>query len=118
VSGLSVVATGGSPSERLTMWLAAVGLIVLIAGSFGQSGTVRAQSPAIDPVAVVKACVQVVHSSAHSPPYPEYANKNFDAYYDRQSGMFFNNARLNVDQEALYLFDKCMSEHGISLTSK
>lgn len=100
------------------MWQVAVGLSILVVGSFGQSGAVEAQSLPINLAAVVKACVQVVHSSSHSPAYPDYANKNFDAYYDQHSSMVMNNARLNVDQEALYIFDKCMSEHDISLTSK
>ncbi len=100
------------------MGRAAVGFGVLIAASLSQSNTLKAQATTPDPAAVVKACIMTVHNSPHSPAYPDYANKSFDAYYNRQSGEVFNNARLNVNQEAIYIFDKCMSEHGVPLATK
>jgi hypothetical protein len=85
---------------------------LLLAGSLCDGVTAMAQPASADPAAIVQTCVRIVRASPHSPPYPDYANKNFDAYYDRQSNKVFNSARLNVDQEALYIFNKCMTERG------
>jgi hypothetical protein len=93
-------------------------LVLLMAGILSFNGVAIAQPPSTRLAGLVKVCVQVVRQSPPSPPYPDYANKNFDAYYDSQSGQIFNNAQLNIDGEALYIFRKCMAEHGVSLGSK
>ena len=41
--------------------------------------------------------------------------KHFDAYFNAATRKVENNAFLNVDQQSLYVFNKCMAERNYPL---
>jgi hypothetical protein len=64
---------------------------------------------------IVKQCVDYVHNYKESDPNYQDRNTLFDAFYNSASGKVENNALLNIDQKALYIFKKCMAEKGLPL---
>lgn len=96
--------------KRRSIMFAAV-----IAGLGFFSPTLHAEIPAQTVDTAVAHCINIVHQSPHSQVYPDYANKKFDAYYNQASGLVSTNALLNVDQEAFFIFQKCMAQQGMPL---
>jgi len=72
--------------------------------------TAFAQSSQNDAVIakVVKYCVDFVHSSS--------VYTGFDAFYNPATGTVPNNALTNGEQRAVFVFNKCMAEHGFPLS--
>jgi hypothetical protein len=68
---------------------------------------------------IVAHCVNVVHTTKPSADQAYMASfyRNFDAFYNPASGLVENSARLQGDQKPLFIFNKCMSEQGLPLTS-
>ena len=61
---------------------------------------------------VIRQCVEAVHSLAPSGATPmNDVHTSFDAYYNPATGRVVNNNQY-VSQEAVYSFNKCMSERG------
>jgi len=63
----------------------------------------------------VRACVRHVRNMPNPNPVYGDSYKHFDAFYNPASGRVENNAFLNVDQQALYVFRECMAEHNYPL---
>jgi hypothetical protein len=72
---------------------------------------------------VVNMCVEFVHRSPVPPAVsrlygPEMSSlffRNFDAFYNPASGLVQNNATTVGSQPSLFVFQKCMAEHGLPL---
>jgi opacity protein-like surface antigen len=61
-----------------------------------------------DVVSVVKACVEVVHSQGYT---------GFDAFYNSADKTVQNNLISSFERGTLFIFQKCMSDHGFPLSS-
>jgi hypothetical protein len=64
---------------------------------------------------VVQGCVQYVRNMPNPNPMYGDSYKYFDAYYNTATGQVENSAHLNLDQQAVYVFRKCMAEHNYPL---
>jgi hypothetical protein len=61
--------------------------------------------------AVVKACVE----AARAHEVHEGAQPHFDAYYNPASGRVQSNVTMQFQRPTLFVFDKCMAEHGLPI---
>jgi hypothetical protein len=70
--------------------------------------------------AAVQECVNRVRKDGMRPENYQFGQppiwKNFDAYLS-PDGRVYNNARLVGEMDGVYRFQKCLSEHGITLGS-
>lgn len=104
----------------MTRLRALVFVVGLLAATHGGAEEPRVSSGLLpdQEEAIKKVIRQCVDYARHMPrPNPAYGEsyKHFDAFYHAANGLVQNNAFLNVDQEALYVFNKCMAEHGFAL---
>ena len=66
----------------------------------------------------VETCVEFVHNTKLSREEEEIDRpfyKNFDVCYNSETQQVENSAHLVADQKPLFLFRKCMAEHGLPL---
>jgi hypothetical protein len=89
-----------------------VGFVMAVGSSTGFAQNTPAGA---DVVKVVNRCVNVVHNTRPAQPYLEMYYKNFDAFYNPASGLVQNNAQTVGDMQALFVFQKCMTEQGFPL---
>jgi hypothetical protein len=86
------------------------GIILMVSLVSAASAALANPSPE-EAAAITKAvayCVDVVHKSAPN-------GQNFDAFYNPSTGMVQNNANTVGEQKALFVFQKCMAQQGVSL---
>lgn len=67
-----------------------------------------------DTIFAVNACIKVVRNTKVEPGFSSFF-KNFDAYYNPNTKLVYNNAQNVGDQKALFVFKKCMTEIGYPL---
>jgi hypothetical protein len=94
---------------------AAIGWLALSTPTMAQNAPPITAPPVTK---AVKHCVSVVHA-IRAAPAEDYMNaffKRFDAFYNPASGKIENNAISVGDQQALFAFNKCMTEQGFPLT--
>jgi hypothetical protein len=100
---------------RKLSWASAIFVIAMVATpALAQ----QRKNPVDSNIGIKDLVHECVHYVRHMPnPNPIYGDsyKHFDAFYNGASGKVENNAFLNVDQQALYVFRECMAEHNYPL---
>lgn len=79
-----------------------------IAAENAAQGDTQTEPPIVN---AVKHCVDVVHNTKSGDVVTLFY-KEFDAFYNPSSGRVKNNAFRVGDQQALFAFNKCMTEQG------
>ena len=60
-------------------------------------------------------CVNEVHQHKVTDNYEQQFYREFDAYFNPATGLVYNNARRNGDEQPKFLFNKCMTKIGFPL---